>query len=72
LGASLLKYTYPYCKRNARANYVRKVLLTDEDPMSINDNLPSSSPSGKTTLKLLAAVLAFVVLVALYYNIIGF
>jgi hypothetical protein len=40
--------------------------------MSINDNLPSSSPSGKTMLKLLTAVLALVVLVALYYNIIGF
>jgi len=44
----------------------------DEDLMSINDNLPSSSPSGKTTLRLLAAVLALVVLVALYYNTIGF
>jgi hypothetical protein len=40
--------------------------------MSINDNLPSSSPSGKTMLKLLATVLGLVVLVALYYNIIGF
>jgi hypothetical protein len=42
------------------------------NPMSINDNLPSSSPSGKTMLKLLATVLGLVVLVALYYNIIGF
>jgi hypothetical protein len=40
--------------------------------MSINDNLPSSSPSGMTMLKLLAAVLALVVLVALYYYTIGF
>lgn len=40
--------------------------------MSINDNLPSSSPSGKTMLKLLAWVLGFVVLVTLYYKTIGF
>jgi hypothetical protein len=40
--------------------------------MSINDNLPSSSPSGKTMLKLLTTVLALVVLISLYYNIIGF
>lgn len=40
--------------------------------MSINDNLPSSSPSGKTMLRLLAAVLALVVLIVLYYRIIGF
>jgi hypothetical protein len=40
--------------------------------MSINDNLPSSSPSGQTMLRLLAAVLALVVLVALYYKIVGF
>jgi hypothetical protein len=44
----------------------------NEEPMSINDNLPSSSPSGKTMLRLLAAVLALVVLVTLYYKIIGF
>jgi hypothetical protein len=53
--------------------YARKVnSQPDEDLMSINDNLPSSSPSGNTMLKLLAAVLALVVLVALYYNTIGF
>jgi len=40
--------------------------------MSINDNLPSSSPSGKTMLRLLAAVLALVVLIVMYYKIIGF
>jgi hypothetical protein len=40
--------------------------------MSINDNLPSSSPSGTTMLKLLAAVVAVVVLAWLYYNTIGF
>jgi hypothetical protein len=44
----------------------------DEDLMSINDNLPSSSPSGKTMLRLFAAVLALVVLIVLYYKIIGF
>ena len=40
--------------------------------MSINDNLPSSSLSGKTMLRSLAVVVALVVLVALYYNTIGF
>lgn len=40
--------------------------------MSVNDNLPSSSPSGKTVLRLLAEVLVVVVLVVLYYKIIGF
>jgi hypothetical protein len=45
---------------------------SDEDLMSINDNLPSSSPSGKTMLKLLGAVVALVVLVTLYYKTIGF
>jgi len=44
----------------------------DEDLMSINDNLPSSSPSGMTMLKLLTAVLALILLVALYYYTIGF
>jgi hypothetical protein len=42
------------------------------DLMSINDNLPSSSPSGKTMLKLLAAAVALVVLISLYYNTVGF
>jgi hypothetical protein len=40
--------------------------------MSINDNLPSSSPSGNTVLKLIGAVGAVVVLVVLYYRIFGF
>ena len=40
--------------------------------VSINDNLPSSSPSGKTVLKVLACVLGFIVLVVLYAKTIGF
>ena len=40
--------------------------------MSINDDLPSSSPGGKTTLRLLAALVALVVVATLYYNIVGF
>jgi hypothetical protein len=40
--------------------------------MSINDNPPSSNPNGKTMLRLLAAVVALVVLFSLYYNTIGF
>ncbi len=38
---------------------------------SINDNLPSSSPSGKTVLIVLSSVLGFIVLGFLYYQIIG-
>ena len=40
--------------------------------VSINDNLPSSSPSGKTVLKVLAGMLGLVVLVVAYGKIIGF
>jgi hypothetical protein len=39
---------------------------------SINDNLPSSSPSGNTVLKVFAGVLGLIVLVVLYADIIGF
>ena len=40
--------------------------------ISINDDLPSSSPSGKTVLKVLACVLGLIVLVVLYAKTIGF
>ena len=40
--------------------------------ISINDNLPSSSPSGKTVLKVLACALGLIVLVVLYAKTIGF
>jgi hypothetical protein len=40
--------------------------------ISINDNLPSSSPSGKTMLKVLACVLGLIVVVVLYAKTIGF
>jgi hypothetical protein len=40
--------------------------------MSINDNLPSSSPSGRSVLVGLACVIGFLVLVVAYYRIIGF
>ncbi len=39
--------------------------------VSINDNLPSSSPSDKTILIVLGSVLAFIVLGVLYYQTIG-
>jgi hypothetical protein len=38
---------------------------------SINDNLPSSSPSGKTVLIVLSSVVGVIVLGFLYYQIIG-
>jgi hypothetical protein len=40
--------------------------------ISINDSLPSSSPSGKTVLKVLASALGLIVLVVLYAKTIGF
>jgi hypothetical protein len=39
--------------------------------VSINDNLPSSSPSGKTVLIVLGSVLGFIALAVLYYQAIG-
>ena len=40
--------------------------------VSINDNLPSSSPSPKNTLIGLSFIVGFIVLFVLYFNIIGF
>jgi hypothetical protein len=40
--------------------------------MSINDNLPTSSPSPKSTLIGLAGVIGVVAIFVLYYRIIGF
>ena len=41
-------------------------------PPSINDNLPTSSPSPKSTLIGLAVIVSAIVLAVLYYKIIGF
>ena len=40
--------------------------------MSINDSVPTSSPSPRSTLIGLACIVAAVVLFVLYYRIIGF
>ena len=40
--------------------------------MSINDNLPTSSPSPKSTLVGLAGVIGVVAVFVLYYNVVGF
>jgi hypothetical protein len=40
-------------------------------PVSINDNLPTSSPSSKSTLIGLGCVLGLVALFILYWKIIG-
>jgi len=40
--------------------------------ISINDNLPSSSPSGNPVLEVLSCVLGLVVPVVLYAKTIGF
>jgi hypothetical protein len=39
--------------------------------MSINDNLPTSSPSPKSTLIGLACVLGAVAVFVLYYRVVG-
>jgi hypothetical protein len=41
-------------------------------PVSINDNLPTSSRSPRSTLIGLAIVLGAIALVVLYWNAIGF
>ena len=40
--------------------------------VSINDNLPTSSPSPKSTLIGLACIVGFIALLVLYSNTIGF
>jgi hypothetical protein len=40
--------------------------------MSVNDNLPTSSPNPNSTLIGLACVIAVVLVVVLYYQIVGF
>jgi hypothetical protein len=40
--------------------------------LSINDNLPTSSPSPKSTLIGLACILGVITLFVMYWNIIGF
>jgi hypothetical protein len=41
-------------------------------PVSINDNLPTSSPSPKSTLMGVACILGVIGLIVLYGKIIGF
>jgi len=41
-------------------------------PVSINDTLPTSSPSPRSTLIGLACVLGFIVLAVLYGYVIGY
>ena len=41
-------------------------------PVSINDNLPTSSPSPRSTLIGLAPIVGFIALVVLYGKTIGF
>ena len=40
--------------------------------VSINDNLPTRSPSPKSTLIGLAGIMGFITLLVLYYKTIGF
>ena len=40
--------------------------------VSINDNLPTSSPSSNSTLIGLACIVGAITLIALYWNVVGF
>ena len=51
---------------------VRPAPVASVTPPSINDNLPTSSPSPKSTLIGLAVIVSAIVLAVLYYKIIGF
>lgn len=42
------------------------------EQVSFNDNLPTSSPSPKSTLIGLACIIGFIALFVLYYKTIGF
>jgi hypothetical protein len=57
---------------NPAATTARPPVAGAGEHVSINDNLPSSSPSGKTVLKVLAGVLGVIALIVLYGNTIGF
>jgi len=47
-------------------------LLVPAPKVSINDNLPTTSPSPKSTLIGIACALGIIALFALYWNVIGF
>ena len=51
---------------------MRAVPIAPMAQVSINDNLPTSSPSPKRTLIGLACILGFIALLVLYGKIIGF
>ena len=51
---------------------VRPVPVASVPPRSINDDLPTSSPSPRSTLIGLAIIVSVIGLAVLYYKIIGF
>ena len=51
---------------------LRAAPIVPMTPVSINDDLPTSSPSPRSTLIGLAIVLGAIALVVLYWNAIGF
>ncbi len=51
---------------------IRPVPLAPLAQVSINDNLPTSSPSPKSTLIGFACIVGFIALFVLYYKTIGF
>ena len=50
----------------------RPAPMTPVTPVSINDTIPTSSPSPKITLIWLACIVGIITLFVLYWNIIGF
>src|SRR6476660_5253202 len=59
-------------KQRLAVSVLTPALAGSGETMTINDNLPTSSPSGKSTLIGLACALGFVVAAVLYYQTIGF
>ena len=51
---------------------IRQAPMAPMAQVSINDNLPTSSPSPKSTLTGLACIIGFITLFVVYWKIIGF
>jgi hypothetical protein len=57
---------------NRTSSPIRQVPLPPMAKVSINDNLPTSSPSPKSTLIGFSVIVGLLALSVLYYKMIGF